>query len=137
MNRDTKFYKDEPEIVAKVIVDGRLIKIRTSAEYEAFVYSVMTLPPEAMFRQAIWLVQMTHGLATGVKSDMEPMNIRGRRIVPLGTPEANIFVDSLLDQQFDSLYRQAIATLLSKIAKQLFDLATDREPSLLPNEGGE
>lgn len=135
---NTEFYEDESdEIVATVILEGRSIKIRTSAEFEAFVNSVMTLPPEEMFRQAIWLLQMTHSLATGVKSDMGPMNIMGRRIVPLSTPEANIFLDSLFDQQFDSLYRQAIATVLSKIAKQLFEIATDREPSLLPNYGVE
>lgn len=138
MNTDpteNKFYTDDPEIIATFLTNGREIKLRTSPEYEAFMDSLNGLLPECMFQQSIWLQQMSVFLANGVRGTPHAIGLRGRVITPASTPEAVTFVDSLQSQQFDLVQRQAVAALLSAIAKQLYCNALDRDPSLIPEVG--
>lgn len=127
-----EFYQDDPDIVATVIIEGKPIKLRTSPEFETFMKSLEPLEPESMFQQSIWLQQMGQAVAIGVQAEPQTFRLNGRQLVPVATPEAKVFLDSLLGLNLDDAHRQAVAVLLGTIAKQLFDVAIDREPSLLP-----
>ncbi len=93
--------------------------------------SLEPLEPEAMFQQSIWLQQMSQAVAAGVQADPQTLRLNGRQLVPVATPEAKAFLGSLLDLNLDDPHRKAVAVLLETIAKQLFDVATDRDASLL------
>lgn len=127
-----KFYHDNPEIVATVMIDGRPIKLRASAEFNAFVDSVMLLNPEPMFQQAVWLEQMSHFLDSGVRGDEYQMHIWGRTIVPAATHEARLFLDSLYD--LGDVPRRAAAVLLRTFGERFFEIASERDPSIVPEE---
>jgi hypothetical protein len=136
MNRtEPTFYCDDPEIVATVSIDGRPIRLRTSPEFEAFIHSVMLLDPEPMFEQAVWLEQMSHWLEAGVRGDAVDMSIWGRTIVPAATHEARVFLETLFD--LGDAPRRAAAVLLRTVAKRFFQIATDRDPSLMPDEAND
>lgn len=130
--REQQFYNDDPEIVATVFIDGKPIKLHASPEYDAFIRSVMLLEPEPMFQQAIWLVQMGLFLESGDRGDEYTMHALGKTIVPAATPEAHEFLETLYD--LGEAPRRAAAVLLKTLAKRLFDIATDRDPSLVPDE---
>lgn len=127
-----EFYHDDPGIVATVMIEGKPIKLRTSPEFEEFMGSVDRLKPAAMFQQSIWLQQMSQAVAAGVQAEPQTLRLNGRQLVPVATPKAKAFLDSLLGLNLDDAHRQAVAILLGTIAKQLFDDATDRDDSLLP-----
>lgn len=130
---EQKFYHDDdPEIVATVMIDGRPIKLKNSEEFNAFIDSVILLDPEPMFQQAIWLVQMSHFLESGDRGDEYTMHALGKTIVPAATPEAHELIETLYD--LGDAPRRAVAVLLRTIAKRFFDIATDRDPSLVPDE---
>lgn len=124
------FNCDDPEIVATIMMDGRPIKLRGSPEFDAFVDSVMRLDPEPMFRQAVWLEEMSHFLATGIRGDGKIMHIWGRTIVPEATLEACVFLETLYD--LGDAPRRAAAVLLQTFAKRFFEIATEQDPSLVP-----
>ena len=132
MNLKPNEYSDDTEIVATVTVEGRPIKLRTSPEFEAFMQSVMDLDPKPMFQQAIWLEQMSHFLTAGEQGKVRSVRIRGKTFEPRATHEARAFLDALL--QLDDVPRRAAAALLSTVAVRLFHIATDRNPSLVPND---
>lgn len=123
---------NNPEIVATVTVDGRPIKLRSSPEFEAFMRSVLDLDPKPMFQQAIWLEQMSHSLSAGVQDEIQSIRIRGKSIDPRATQEALAFLDALF--QLDDVPRRAAAALLSTMAKRLFQIVTDCNPSLVLND---
>jgi hypothetical protein len=129
---EPRFYQDDPEIVATVMIDGKPIKLRASPEYNAFIDSVMLLDPEPMFQQSIWLVQMCHFVESGDRGDEYMMHVFGKAIVPSATPEAHEFLETLYD--LGEAPRRAAAVLLRTFAKRFFDIATDRDPSLVPDE---
>jgi hypothetical protein len=129
---EQKVYHDDPEIVATVMIDGRPIKLKASKEFNAFVDSVMLLDPEPMFQQAVWLEQMSHCVSAGVRVDTEVMHIWGKTIVPAATQEAQEFLETLYD--LGHAPRRAAAVLLRTLGKRNFQIATDRDPSLLPDE---
>jgi hypothetical protein len=126
------FNRDSPEIVATVMVDGKSIKLRGSPEFNAFIDSVMRLDPEPMFRQAVWLEEMSHFLAAGVRGDEKDMHIWGRTIVPAATHEARMFLETLYD--LADIPRRAAALLLQTFAKRFFEIATEQDPSLVPDK---
>ena len=130
---EPRFYQDDnTKIVATVTIDGRPIKLRESLEYNAFIDSVMLLKPEPMFQQAVWLEQMSHCVSAGVRVDTEVVHIWGKTIVPAATQEAQEFLETLYD--LGDAPRRAVAVLLRTFAKRFFDIATDRDPSLVPDE---
>ena len=130
MNDDFNLYQDDDqEIVATVEIDGRPIKLKGSAEFRAFIESVMLLAPEAKFQQAVWLEQMSYFLEAGVPGETRVLNICDRTIVPSATEEAFLFLESLYD--LENAPRRATAILLRTFAKQFFIIATNDDPSLL------
>lgn len=94
--------------------------------------SVLDLDPKPMFQQAIWLEQMSRSLSAGVQDKAQSICIRGKTIEPRATQEAQALLDALF--QLDDVPRRAAAALLSTVAKRLFQIATDRNPSLVPND---
>ena len=129
---EPRFNCDEPEIVATVTIDGRPIKLKESAEFNSFVDSVMLLEPEPMFQQAVWLEQMSHFVAAGVRGDTEVIRIWGKTIVPAATHEAQVFLETLYD--LGDAPRRAAAVLLRTFGKRIFQIASERDPSLVPDE---
>jgi hypothetical protein len=130
-----EFYHDDPGIVATVMIEGKTIKLRTSPEFVEFMGSLEPLDPEAMFQQSIWLQQMSQAVAAGIEAEPQTLPLNGRQLVPVATPEAKAFLDSLFGLKLDDAHRKAVAVLLEAIAKQLFNVATDRDASLLPSGG--
>ena len=128
---NVEYYQDDPDIVATIMIDGKPIKLRTSPEFETFMKSLEPLDPEAMFQQSIWLQQMSQAVADGIQAETQTLRLNGRQLVPVATPEAKAFLDSLLSLNLDDAHRRAVAVMLETIAKQLFDVATDRDASLL------
>ena len=127
------FYEDEDNgIVATVEIDGRAIKLRGSSEFNAFFDSVMRLTPDAMFQQAVWLEQMSHFVEAGFPGDERILHIWGKTIVPAATHEAQLFLETLYD--LGNVPRRAVAVLLRTFAKQFFQIAINRDPSILPGE---
>ncbi len=124
-------YQDDSDIVATIMIEGRPIKLRTSPEFEQFMGSLEPLDPGAMIQQSIWLQQMGQAVGVGVQAEPQTLRLNGRQLVPVATPEAKAFLDSVLSLNLDTAHRQAVAVLLETIAKQLSDVATVREPSLL------
>jgi hypothetical protein len=131
---ESEFYQDDPGIVATIMIEGKPIKLRTSPEFEQFMGSLEPLDPRAMFQQSTWLQQMGQAVAVGIQADPQTLSLNGRQLLPVATPEAKAFLDSLLGLNLDTAHRRAVAVLLETIAKQLFDVATDRDASLLSRE---
>lgn len=57
------------------------------------------------------------------------MQIWGRTVVPEATHEARVFLETLNDP--GDVPRRAAALLLQTFAKRFFEIATDRDPSLV------
>lgn len=91
----------------------------------------MRLDPETMFRQAVWLEEMSHFLAAGIRGEGKTMHIWGKTIVPEATHEARMFLETLYDLGDDP--RRAAALLLKTFGKRFFEIATEQEPSLVPD----
>lgn len=130
---EPRFYQDDdPEIVATIMIDGKQIGLKGSSEFNEFVDSVMLLAPEPMFQQAVWLEQMSHFVEAGVRGDEHVMHIWGKTIIPAATHEAHEFLETLYD--LGDAPRRAAAILLRTFGKRFFQIASDRDPSIVPDK---
>lgn len=129
--------QDDSEIVAIAKVGSQEIHISTSPEYEAFLESGERLQPGPMLQQAVWLEQMSQFVGHGVQAEPVPLRIWGKWLIPSATEEAMTFVDGLRQRKLSRTQRHACGLLLSTLAKQLFQIATDRDPTLVPSEDGD
>lgn len=127
-------YEDDPKVYAKVAVNGREIRLRSTPESDAFFNSLLALDDaDTLLSATVWLEHKANACAAGPESlDTEPVAIqfRDRTIVPFSTPEDHDFAQSLsgVDDR-DRLY--AIGFFLHAVAEQMFDRAVDRNPEIV------
>ncbi|MEZ6131146.1 MAG: hypothetical protein R3C59_20935 [Planctomycetaceae bacterium] len=124
-------YNDDSAIYAKVEIDGREIRLRSTPQSDAFFASLARLEStDELLGASVWLAQKAFACIhnpDALLTDPVPLVIDQRRIVPYSTQEAEDFVGTLLDVH-DRVHLAAIGRFLNIVAEGLCYRASPEAP---------